>query len=265
MRVPAGGRFESAKSGRIVIQPLPPFGFMRKLPVNVAPAASNTSSPGCAESRAPCRSPPAATRICRPVAPTYRVSTYARGSSARREPVGGGGCVTGAVTVMDSVPITLPFVARACAEPALMPVARPRPATPSTLVLELLHVNAVLGTSVPFASRATAVICTPSPVDSDVFAADSVMLAIGPAPVTLIPIDPLVPSDDTRMVAAPPETAVTTPFALTVATEGAELENVSVRPVRIFPWASRSVTAICVMPPTMSDVAPAETEIDATG
>ena len=103
---------------------------------------------------------------------------------------------------MDSVPTTLPFVARACAVPAPMPVARPRPATLSTLVLELLHVNAALGTSVPFASRATAVTCTPSPVDSDVLAADSVMLAIGPGPVTVMPIDPLAPSDATRMLAA---------------------------------------------------------------
>src|SRR5215204_5840347 len=80
MRVPSGGRFPM--SGRTVIHPKPDFGRRRKLPTYVAPCASSTSSPGCASSRARCRSPPAGTRIWRPVAGTYRVLTYARGISA---------------------------------------------------------------------------------------------------------------------------------------------------------------------------------------
>ena len=55
-------------SPRTTIQPVPlPFVGNTKLPVNVAPLASTTSSPGCAASRVACRSPPAFTRRETPV------------------------------------------------------------------------------------------------------------------------------------------------------------------------------------------------------
>src|SRR5689334_12246377 len=67
MRWPAAGRFPSGTSVRSVIQPVHAFAGRMKPPTNDAPGASATTSPGAAEFSAACRSPPAATRIVRPV------------------------------------------------------------------------------------------------------------------------------------------------------------------------------------------------------
>jgi hypothetical protein len=61
MRVVAPGSAESGAEVRIVIIVLPLFTGSTKLPVNVAPAWSTISSPGCAASSAAWRSPPAFT------------------------------------------------------------------------------------------------------------------------------------------------------------------------------------------------------------
>src|SRR5690349_15267669 len=65
--VPGEGRFASGVDVRIVIQPSPAFLGRTKLPVKVAPAAMETTSPACALSSAAWRSCPAPTDIVFPV------------------------------------------------------------------------------------------------------------------------------------------------------------------------------------------------------
>src|SRR5215472_1115817 len=81
MRVPGGGRLVSGADDRITMKADPLFARSRKLPVNVAPAASVMLSPGWAASIAACRSPPAVTAIVRPGGGGGVTSTMARGSS----------------------------------------------------------------------------------------------------------------------------------------------------------------------------------------
>src|SRR5690349_669673 len=67
------------------------------------------------------------------------------------------------------------------------------------------------------------------------------------------------------MLAEPVATALTAPLALILATEGAELVQVTLRPVRTLPAESRSVAVACVLPPTTSDDDPSATDTLATG
>src|SRR5690349_564455 len=72
MRTPDAGNCASDTSDRRVIQfdtEQDVVAGITKLPVHVAPAASRTSSPGCAAFRAAWRSLPAATRTTRVGAP----------------------------------------------------------------------------------------------------------------------------------------------------------------------------------------------------
>ena len=61
MRVPGGGRLESAAEERMTIHPEPDLLGRVKLPVKVAPACKVITSPGCAWLSAPWKSPPALT------------------------------------------------------------------------------------------------------------------------------------------------------------------------------------------------------------
>src|SRR5262249_61963632 len=78
-RVPGGGGLVSGADDRITMKADPLFARSRKLPVNVAPAASVMLSPGWAASIAACRSPPAVTAIVRPGGGGGGTSTMARG------------------------------------------------------------------------------------------------------------------------------------------------------------------------------------------
>src|SRR5438309_8842340 len=98
IRVPAGGRAESGALVRIRISPAPGFAGSVNQPVYVAPAASRIVSPGCAWSRAACRSPPGGTSIIpvkcgRPVwaaAVAVRITLSAiRNGSGRTNDAGG--------------------------------------------------------------------------------------------------------------------------------------------------------------------------------
>jgi hypothetical protein len=61
------------------------------------------------------------------------------------------------------------------------------------------------------------------------------------AAVTVIVAEPVIPSLVATMFAVPAATAVTRPLVLTVAMVVFELLHVMVRPVKVFPLASRSV------------------------
>ena len=76
---------------------------------------------------------------------------------------------------------------------------------------------------------------------------------------------PLTPSEVAVMVAEPGAMAVTTPDEETVATPVLLELQVTVRPVRVFPLASRVVAVSVVVPPTMSVAEEGLTVTDATG
>jgi hypothetical protein len=63
IRTPLAGSEESGAADRTVMNAVPPFAGNLKLPVNTAPAASATVSPGCAAFNAAWRSPPLGTLI----------------------------------------------------------------------------------------------------------------------------------------------------------------------------------------------------------
>jgi len=74
--------------------------------------------------------------------------------------------------------------------------------------------------------------------------------------VTVIAAVPAIPSDVALMLAVPTATVVTSPVALTVATVGALLLHMMVRPVRTAPAASRGLAvSCCVVPSTKLAVA----------
>src|ERR1041385_9300737 len=83
--------------------------------------------------------------------------------------------------------------------------------------------------------------------------------------VTLIAAEPLFPSLVAVIVVVPCATAVRRPCALIVATPVLELDQVTVRPLRVAPHASVSVAAICVDWPTVIDSGFGDTVTFATG
>ena len=76
---------------------------------------------------------------------------------------------------------------------------------------------------------------------------------------------PLWPSLVAMIDADPASTAVITPLLDTVATAGFALLQVTSRPVRVFPAASRSVAVACVDCPMVSDDVATATATEATG
>src|SRR5919108_1750378 len=83
--------------------------------------------------------------------------------------------------------------------------------------------------------------------------------------VTVIAELPLCPSLVAVIVAAPTATAVTRPLPFTVATPVLLLDHVTVRPVKTFPLASRSVADSWRVPPTVSVAVAGETLTVVTG
>jgi hypothetical protein len=64
-----------------------------------------------------------------------------------------------------------------------------------------------------------------------------------PGGFTVNASEPVIPSLEAEITAEPPATPVTAPEVETVATLGAELDHVIVRPVRTVPWPSLSVAS----------------------
>jgi hypothetical protein len=94
--------------------------------------------------------------------------------------------------------------------------------------------------------------------------AESVTLDTGTA-LTVIELLPVCPSLVAVIVTGPPAlTAVTSPAPSTVATETLADDHPIVRPVRIFPAASRVTAASCRVPPTTMLAEPGVTVTVAT-
>src|SRR5438552_497572 len=76
---------------------------------------------------------------------------------------------------------------------------------------------------------------------------------------------PLCPSDVAVIVAAPATTPLTSPLPLTVATAVLSLDQVTVRPVSVLPFASLRVAVSCTVWPAGTDAVAGLTVTDATG
>ena len=156
------------------------------------------------------------------------------------------GTGAGAVTVTADVPVCPSLNAVMVAEPALTAVTRPLELTDATPVLELVQVTVRPVRTLPFASRVTADSCIVPPIVRLGAVGETETVATGTGAggggaVTVSAAEPFCPSLVAMMLVEPAFNAVTTPLLLTEATPALELDHETARPVRSFPFASRSV------------------------
>jgi hypothetical protein len=150
--------------------------------------------------------------------------------------------------------------------PTVSVVTSPLLFTVATAGLELLHLITRPVSTLPEASEVTAVACAVPPTVTDAGDSDTVTLVTGTgAAATSSTALPLRPSLVAVIETAPTLTAVTAPLLFTVATAVLELLHTMARPVSTLLEASRTTTAACVTPPTVTDGADSETLTVATG
>src|SRR5712691_5283823 len=151
-------------------------------------------------------------------------------------------------TVIAAPPLCPSLVAVIVAEPATFPVTSPLELTVATAVLELAHVTTRPDNGLPLASFGVAVSCTVVPSFTEGPAGATVTEATGTT-VTVTLAVPLWPSLVAVIVAEPATFAVTSPLLETVATDVLLEDHVTVRPVRMLPFASLSVALSCCVWP----------------
>jgi hypothetical protein len=171
------------------------------------------------------------------------------------------------VIVGVGVELTDSLVAVIVAVPTLTAVTvagEPLELTVSTAVLLEIHVTVRAVSRPPLASLVVAVNCCVPPTIMGVTGAETVTAATG-AGVTVIVAFPLFPSLVALILAVPSATAVTTPWASTVATAVLFEAQVIVRPVSVLPLASSVVAVACEVPTAVIDVGERATVTVATG
>src|SRR5437667_3882300 len=173
-------------------------------------------------------------------------------------------CVPGGVTVMAEVPLWPSLVAVMVADPAATPVTSPLPLTVAAAVLPLCHVTVRPTSGLPFASFGVAVSCTLLPAGTVVDDGVTVTEATGRCTTVMAEV-PLCPSLVAVIVADPATLPVTSPLALTVATEVLLLAHVTVRPDSGLPFASLGVATSCTVCPTCIAAVAGLTLTEATG
>jgi len=177
--------------------------------------------------------------------------------------------VTGAavaVTVIAAVPLCPSLVAViVTGPPAVTPVTSPVDETVATAALLVVHVTVRPVSTFPAASCVVAVSCTVAPTATAAGVGVTVTDATGAGAVTVIAAVPLCPSLVAVIVAVPAVTPVTSPVPDTVATPGALLAHVTVRPVSTFAAASFVVAVNCTVCPTTTAAGVGVTVTDATG
>src|SRR6267378_4315912 len=172
---------------------------------------------------------------------------------------------TGAsVTVMADVPLLPSLVAVIVADPAPTAVTNPLAETVATPGALLDQVTIRPVRTLPAESFVVAVSCAVAPTMRLVGVGDTVTVATGTR-LTVTEAVPLLPSLLAVMFADPAATAVTMPFADTVATEGASLDQVTARPFSTLPAASFIVAANCSDAPGRNPAEPGVTVTAATG
>src|SRR6266849_6248731 len=155
------------------------------------------------------------------------------------------------VTVIVAEPLWPSLVAVTVAVPAATAVTRPVPLTVATAGSALVQVTTRSVSGFPAPSRAVAVSCPVWPTVSPRLGGVTLTGATGTG-VTVIVAEPLWPSLVAVTVAVPAATAVTRPVALTVATAGSALVQVTTRSLSGFPAPSRAVAVSCPVWPTVS-------------
>src|SRR2546426_8081 len=168
------------------------------------------------------------------------------------------------VTVIAAVPLFPSLVAVIVAVPAVFPVTSPLALTVATVALLLAQLTVRPDSRLPLASLGVAVSCTVWPTCTDAVAGFTVTEATGTV-LTVIVAEPLCPSLVAVIVDEPAVTPVTSPLALTVATAGLPLAQVTVRPPRGLPFASLGVAVSGTVWPACTDAVAGVTVTDATG
>jgi len=163
--------------------------------------------------------------------------------------------LTGAsATVIEEVLVFVSLVAVIVVAPAPAAVTRPFASTVAAAVLLDAHVTSRPASTPPFASFVTAVNCCVAVTPRTRLAEAGVTVTVlTGASVTVIEDVPVFVSLVAVMVAGPPAaTAVTRPFASTVATALLFEDQVTVRPVSTVPLTSVSVAVNCCVGVTPS-------------
>src|SRR5713226_9237078 len=137
---------------------------------------------------------------------------------------GGGACVT----VMVALPLLPSEVAVIVAEPTATPVTRPLASTLATVGVPLAHVTTRPESGAPVASCGVAVSCSVPPTETDPVAGLTTTDDTGMFTTVIVAV-PLLFSLVAVIVAPPTATAVTRPFASTVAMVWPLVAQVTVR------------------------------------
>jgi hypothetical protein len=149
--------------------------------------------------------------------------------------------------------------------PTTRPITSPEFDTVATALFDELHVTTRPVNTAPDASRVVAESCTAARGVKDGDAGDTLTVATGGG-ITVTVAEPSCPSLEATIVTGPPiVTAVTRPVDETVATAVLVEVQVTVRFVRLPPWASRVVAESCAVPPTTIEDVGGDTSTEATG
>src|SRR6266581_78072 len=183
-----------------------------------------------------------------------------------------GGAAAG--TVIAELPLFPSLVAVIFAKPVATPVTSPLPFTVATPGASVDQVIALPESGLPLASSGVAVSCCVVPMNTEADAGLTLTdatgtgftmiaaLALFPSLVAVILAEP---TPAAVMLAVPAASAVTSPLPFTVATPGASLDQVIVRPESGFPLASSSVAVSCCVAPAYIDAVAGLTLTEATG
>ena len=157
----------------------------------------------------------------------------------------------GSATVICARAEALPDVASTSVAPALTPVTSPDASTLATDGSWDAHENAAPGTWLPFASKPCAANRIVSPVE--MVAASGSTAASATSCATVTDAEPNTDPAAAVILALPLATAVTTPEASAVATDGAPLVHVTAAPDMTLPyWSSTSADSCTVAPSAVS-------------
>lgn len=149
--------------------------------------------------------------------------------------------------------------------PTRTPITSPEFDTVAMALFDEVHVTTRPVSTAPEASRVVAESWTAARGVKDGDAGETLTEATGGG-VTVTVAEPSCPSLEATIVTGPPTvTAVTRPVEETVATEVLVEVQVTVRFVRLPPWASRVVAVSCTVPPTTTEDVGGDTSTEATG
>src|SRR6266581_4519455 len=167
---------------------------------------------------------------------------------------------------MADVPLLPSLVAVIVADPTATPATSPLPFTPAIDDGLLAHVIVRPVSVFPFTSLGVAVSWVVCPTNTDADAGLTVTDATGSGPAVTVTAElPLCPSEVAVIVVEPATTPVTSPLPLTVPTALLLLAQLTVRPLRVLPFASFGVAVSWTVCPACTDADAGLTVTDATG